>query len=217
MKLLREINENLKIISECSTDTNTPKKYFIEGIFIQCEKPNRNNRKYSLESMKEEVGRYTNEYVNKNRAFGELGHPESASINMPLVSHIITSLKLEGNDFLGKAKILDTPNGRIVKAFIDEGCTLGVSTRGLGSLVQEGDYSVVQPDYKIMTAADIVADPSAQEAFVEALIESKDWVWDSGRLREVDIEQFKKVIKSTPSNRLEEEKLKVFQQFLSKL
>jgi hypothetical protein len=216
MKLIRQINEEIKFLTESTTD-GSPKKYFIEGIFIQCEKPNRNNRKYSLDSMKEEVERYTNEYVKQNRAYGELGHPESATINMPLVSHLITDLRLEGTDFIGRAKILDTPNGKIVKTFMDEGCKLGVSTRGLGSLQQEGNYSVVQSDYKIMTAADIVADPSAQEAFVEALIESREWIWNDGRLMEIDLNNWKNIIHNSGTPNLEEIQLKIFSEYLSKI
>lgn len=214
MKLLRQINEEVKYITEAASD-NGPKKYFIEGIFIQCEKPNRNNRKYSLDAMKDEVARYTEEYIKQNRAYGELGHPESATINMPLVSHLITDLNLEGTDYIGRAKILDTPNGRIVKTFMDEGCRLGVSTRGLGSLQQEGAYSIVQSDYKIMTAGDIVADPSAQEAFVEALIESKEWVWNDGRLLEIDLNEWKNSIHNTPAIRQDEAKLKIFADYLA--
>jgi hypothetical protein len=213
MKLLTEVNEFIKIVSESAE--GKPKDYFIEGIFIQCEKPNRNNRVYKMEYMQPEVDRYVEEYVNKNRAFGELGHPDNPTINLDRVSHLITVLEQKGNDYIGKAKVLDTPNGKIVKAFIDGGCMLGVSTRGLGSLQQEKSFSMVQPDYKIMTAADIVADPSAHEAFVEAVMESKEWVWNNGIVKEVTIDSYKK--KLTTSKRLQEDKIAIFTDFLSRL
>jgi hypothetical protein len=213
MKLLTEVNEVIKIVSESAE--GKPKDYFIEGIFIQCEKPNRNNRVYKMEYMQPEVDRYVEEYVNKNRAFGELGHPDNPTINLDRVSHLITVLEQKGNDYIGKAKVLDTPNGKIVKAFIDGGCMLGVSTRGLGSLQQEKSFSMVQPDYKIMTAADIVADPSAHEAFVEAVMESKEWVWNNGIVKEVTIDSYKKRMNS--SKRLQEEKIAIFKDFLSRL
>lgn len=214
MKLLREVNQEVKLISEATEGT---KKYFIEGIFIQCEKANRNNRKYKKEWMTEEVGRYTQEYVAKNRAFGELGHPENPQINLDRVSHLIVSLIPEGDNYIGKARILDTPNGKIVQAFIEADCTLGVSTRGLGSLANEGGYSIVQPDYKIMTAADIVADPSAQEAFVEAVMESREWIYENGKFKEIQIEQWKNQIDNATSISLREAKINVFKDFLSKL
>jgi hypothetical protein len=213
MKLLTEVNEVIKIVSESAE--GKPKDYFIEGIFIQCEEPNRNSRKYMMKYMQPEVDRYVDEYVNKNRAFGELGHPENPTINLDRVSHLITTLEQKGTNYNGKAKILDTPNGKIVKAFIDGGCMLGVSTRGLGSLKQEGQYSIVQPDYKIMTAADIVADPSAHEAFVEAVMESKEWVWNNGIVKEVTIDSYKKRLDT--SKGLQEEKIAIFKDFLSRL
>lgn len=214
MKLLREVTQEVKIISEA---VEGAKKYFIEGIFIQCEKPNRNGRKYKKEWMDEEVSRYCEEYVSKNRAFGELGHPENPTINLDRVSHLIISLTPDGDNYVGKARILDTPNGNIVKAFIDADCMLGVSTRGLGSLTQDGQYSIVQPDYKIMTAADIVADPSAQEAFVEAVMESKEWIFENGKFKEIQIEAWKTQIENSTRISLEENKMNVFKDFLSKL
>jgi hypothetical protein len=217
MKLLTEIQEKVKmtIVSE-STDTNSSptKTYYIEGKFIQLEKPNRNDRVYKAEFMDPEVERYIEQYVNKHRAFGELGHPDTPTINLDRVSHLITSLQKEGSDWNGRAKILDTPNGKIVKAFIDGGCVLGVSTRGLGSLQQEKQYNVVQSDYKIMTAADIVADPSAHEAFVEAIMESKEWIWDNGKVKEVTINDYRKKLEKAP---LTEERIALFKDFLSKL
>lgn len=203
----------MKIVSE-STENNG-KEYYIEGIFIQCEKPNRNGRIYKMEYMKPEVDRYIKEYVNKKRAFGELGHPDNPTINLDRVSHLITNLEQKDNDFYGKAKILDTPNGRTVKALVDGGCMLGVSTRGLGTLQQEKNYSTVGSDYKIMTAADIVADPSAHEAFVEALVESKEWVWDNGKVKEVTLESYKRRLSN--SRKLQEEKIEIFKDFLSRL
>ena len=214
MKLLREVNQEVKIISEA---VEGAKKYFIEGIFIQCEKANRNGRKYMKEWMTEEVSRYCEEYVSKNRAFGELGHPENPTINLDRVSHLIVSLTPDGDNFIGKARILDTPNGNIVKAFMEADCTLGVSTRGLGSLANEGGYSIVQPDYKIMTAADIVADPSAQEAFVEAVMESREWIYENGKFKEIQIEEWKNQIDNSTSISLPEAKLAIFKDFLSKL
>lgn len=217
MKLLTEIHDKVKmtVLSESSDPSSPPSKtYYIEGKFIQTEKPNRNERIYKAEYMDPEVERYIEQYVSKNRAFGELGHPDTPTINLDRVSHLIVSLKKDGNDWNGRAKILDTPNGKIVKAFIDGGCVLGVSTRGLGSLQQEKNYNVVQSDYKIMTAADIVADPSAHEAFVEAIMESKEWIWDNGKVKEVTINNYRKQLEKAP---VTEERIALFKDFLSRL
>jgi hypothetical protein len=216
MRLIKEVNETVNILVE--EKVGKGKEYFIEGIFLQAETVNRNNRRYGLNILGEEVQRYSKEYVEQNRAFGELGHPDSPTINLDRVSHMIKSLKLEGNNFIGKAKIMDTPNGRIVKALIDEGARLGVSSRGLGSLIQDKDgVNIVGKDFMLATAADIVADPSAPDAFVEAVMEGKEWIFVDGRFVEKDIESAKKSILATPRRDLSEQMIKEFNKFLSKL
>ena len=167
--------------------------------------------------MDKEVKRYNDEYVSKNRAFGELGHPDSPTINLDRVSHMIKSLRREGDNFIGRAKIMDTPYGKIVKSLIDEGATLGVSSRGMGSLQQKGGVSLVQNDFTLATAADIVADPSAPNAFVEGVMESKEWVMVDGKFVEKDLIEAQRIIRATSSRNLEEQKLKLFNSFLAKL
>ena len=212
MKLITEEINKVEFITE---GKGTSKKCYIQGIFLQAEQVNRNGRMYPMAIMEREVNRYNENFVMKGRALGELGHPDGPTVNLDRVSHKICDLRREGNNFIGKAKILGTPNGNIVKAFIDGGCSLGVSSRGLGSLQEKGGISVVQPDYKLMAAADIVADPSAQEAFVEAVMESKEWIWDNGRVKEVTIDSYKKRLEKSKS--LQEEKIAVFKDFLSRL
>lgn len=216
MKLICEVTEEIKVIKE-STE-NGPKNYFIQGIFMQAEIKNRNGRMYPQEMLKNEIDRYVTEYVQKNRAFGELGHPEGPTINLDRVSHMITELRHEGSDFIGKAKILSTPNGNIVKALIDEGARLGVSSRGMGSIRTEGhDVQIVQDDFYLATAADIVADPSAPDAFVNGIMEGKEWVWQNGVLRERDINQMKKAILKAPKKQVKNISIKAFEQFMKKL
>ena len=216
MKLITEINEEVKILTEESESGS--KNFYIEGIFMQAERKNRNGRMYPVEVLAKEANRYITEYVMKNRAYGELGHPDGPSINLERVSHLIKELRQEGNDFYGKAKIMDTPYGNIVKNLISEGACVGVSTRGMGSLEERSDGTrVVKDDFYLATAADIVADPSAPDAFVRGIMEGKEWVWDNGIIKEVQISQYKETIKKSSKKNLEENMLKTFNHFLSKL
>lgn len=215
MKLIKEHTEQVKYLVE--EKLGKGKEYFIEGVFLQSNLKNRNGRIYPVEILDNEVKRYNDEYVVKNRAFGELGHPDSPTINLDRVSHMIKSLRRDGDNFIGKAKIMDTPYGKIVKSLIDEGATLGVSSRGMGSLDRKGDVSYVGKDFTLATAADIVADPSAPNAFVEGVMESKEWVMVDGRFVEKDLREAQAVIRKASSKNLEEAKLKVFMNFLSKI
>ena len=215
MKLIKEHTEQVKYLVE--EKLGKGKEYFIEGVFLQSNLKNRNGRIYPVEILDNEVKRYNDEYVNKSRAFGELGHPDSPTINLDRVSHMIKSLRRDGDNFIGKAKIMDTPYGKIVKSLIDEGATLGVSSRGMGSLDRKGDVSYVGKDFTLATAADIVADPSAPNAFVEGVMESKEWVMVDGKFVEKDLREAQALIRKTSSKNLEEAKLKVFMNFLSKI
>ena len=216
MKLITEINEEVQILTEEAEDGK--KNFFIEGIFMQAEQKNRNGRMYPVGILAKEATRYIQEYVNKNRAYGELGHPDGPTINLERVSHMIKELRQEGNNFYGKAKIMDTPYGNIVKNLISEGACVGVSTRGMGSLVERNDgVKIVKDDFYLATAADIVADPSAPDAFVRGIMESKEWVWDNGIIKEVQIAEYKKAIQKTSKKDLEENMIKTFSNFLSKL
>ena len=214
MKLIAEEVLNVQYLVE---EKNGKKEHFISGIFMQAEKKNRNGRVYPFDILNKEVSRYNNEYVNKNRAFGELGHPDSPTINLDRVSHMITSLHPDGNNIMGKAKILDTPNGKIVKSLLDGGASLGVSTRGVGSLKPHNGYQLVQDDFHLATAADIVADPSAPEAFVRGIMEGKEWILDGTGWKEVDYYRAKKLITEASRAEIEAVSLKVFSNFLSKL
>lgn len=216
MKLITEINEEVKFISEATDDGR--KNMYIEGIFMQAEQKNRNGRMYPLPVMEREVNRYVSDYVNKNRAYGELGHPEGPTINLERVSHMIKELRQEGSNFIGKAKIMDTPYGNIVKNLINEGACVGVSTRGLGSLKEGRDGTkVVQDDFYLATAADIVADPSAPDAFVQGIMENREWVYVAGRWTERQIEESKEKIKKVSKRDLEKTKLQIFENFINKL
>ena len=216
MKLICEVNEqDVEYITEAKE--NGQKDYKIKGVFMQGEIKNRNGRVYPMQVLDEQVKKYTDNYVNQNRAYGELGHPSGPTINLERVSHMITDLNKEGNNYIGEAKIMDTPYGKIVKNLMDEGAKLGVSSRGMGSLKQNGNSQVVQKDYHLATAADIVADPSAPDAFVEGIMEGKEWVWDNGVLREAQVNEYKEEIKKTSKADLEGAKLKIFANFLSKL
>jgi len=216
MKLICEVNEeNLEYIAEAKE--NGEKDYKIKGVFMQGEIKNRNGRVYPMQVLDEQVQKYKESYIDKNRAYGELGHPNGPTINLERVSHMITDLKKEGSNYIGEAKIMDTPYGKIVKNLMDEGASLGVSSRGMGSLKQNGSSQVVQKDYHLATAADIVADPSAPDAFVEGIMEGKEWVWDNGVLREAQVNEYKEEIKKTSKADLEGAKLKIFTDFLSKL
>lgn len=215
MRLIKEHTEEVKYLVE--EKLGKGKEYFIEGIFLQSNLKNRNGRVYPTEILDKEVKRYNEEYVTKNRAFGELGHPDSPTINLDRVSHMIKELRRDGDNFVGKAKIMDTPYGKIVKSLIDEGATLGVSSRGMGSLTQKGGVSMVQNDFTLATAADIVADPSAPNAFVEGVMESKEWVMVDGKFVEKDLLEAQRLIRKTSSKNLNEAKLKLFADFLNKI
>jgi hypothetical protein len=215
MKLICELQEAVNY--ELLEEENKPKQYFIEGIFMQSERKNKNGRIYPLDVLEKEVNRYVKEYVEPKRAFGELGHPDGPTVNLDRASHMIHSLQKEGKNFIGRAKILDTPNGKIVKNLIDEGAKLGVSSRGMGTLKPESKAQIVQSDFYLATAADIVADPSAPNAFVEGIMEGREWIWDGGLLREQDVERARNNIRSAASKELEEVKLTEFKNLLSNL
>ena len=214
MKLIREEVSNAEYIVE---ETNGKKNYKIRGVFMQADMKNRNGRIYPMETLTKEVNRYNKEFVEQKRAFGELGHPDGPTVNLERVSHMITELKPEGKNFIGEAKIMDTPYGKIVKNLIDEGAKLGVSSRGMGSLENKGGSNYEGRDFYLATAADIVADPSAPEAFVQGIMEGKEWVWDNGVIREVDIHEMKKTIERAKRIELAEKNASVFKKFLSKL
>jgi len=216
MKLITEEVTNVKILTE---GKGANKKLYIEGVFLQGEIKNRNGRMYPMSTLSKEVGRYCETFVNKGRALGELGHPDGPTVNLDRVSHKITSLVQEGNNFRGKAQILSTPMGKIASSLLDEGVMLGVSSRGVGSLqtTSEG-HKVVGEDFQLATAADIVADPSAPDAFVNGIMEGREWVWEGGILREQLAENTKKRINTLVDQRaLEEHKLDLFNNFLSNL
>ena len=216
MKLISEHVEDIEYITEA--DEEGKKNYRIKGVFMQAEVKNRNNRMYPMNVLEKEVGRYNKEYVNQNRAFGELGHPDGPTVNLERVSHMITKLYPEGKNFIGEAKIMDTPYGKIVKNLIDEGAKLGVSSRGMGSLEPKRDMHVVKDDFYLATAADIVADPSAPNAFVEGIMEGKEWIWDNGKIREMDIEAYKRELnkKYARKSAREEKAVEIFEDFMSK-
>ena len=214
----------MKLISEevCSAEylveeKNGKKNYTIKGVFLQSNIKNRNGRVYPKDILMTEVKRYNSEFINKNRAFGELGHPDGPTVNLERVSHMIKNLYPDGDNFIGEAKIMDTPYGKIVKGLIDEGAQLGVSSRGMGSIEQRNGASYVKNDFMLATAADIVADPSAPQAFVEGIMEGKEWVWDNGVLVEQDIEAWKMEMIKTKQKALEEKKIKIFGEFIRKL
>ena len=213
MKLITETTENIEVITE---EKGSGKDYKIRGIFLQGDIKNRNGRVYPVNVLAKEVNRYNKEFVEKKRAFGELGHPDGPTVNLERVSHMITSLKPEGRNFIGEAKIMDTPYGKIVKNLIDEGAQLGVSSRGMGSMKQVNGKNVINNDFYLATAADIVADPSAPDAFVEGIMEGKEWVWDNGVLKSMEVEKYKEEIESARRAELAEAKARVFKDFLSK-
>lgn len=216
MKLITEFNEN-SVVQLVEGVKSGEKEYFIEGVFMQSEIKNRNGRVYPKDVMKSEVARYVSEFVEPGRAFGELGHPEGPTINLDRVSHMIQSLTQEGNNWVGRAKILSTPNGQIVKALIDDGAKLGVSSRGLGSIEEKGGAQYVQDDFRLSTAADIVADPSAPEAFVEGIYEGLEWHYERGVLKAVEVEQMRQSLRESKQHKLEETKLALWKQFVEKL
>lgn len=216
MFLIKEHTEEVKLIVEAAEGGNG-KNYFIEGIFLQTNLKNRNGRMYPKEILQKEVDRYNKEYTAKNRAFGELGHPDSPTINLDRVSHMIKSLKLEGNNFVGRAKIMDTPYGKIVKSLIDEGAQLGVSSRGMGSLVQKNGMNLVQDDFMLATAADIVADPSAPDAFVEGIMEGKEWIYNASTKSWMIAEQIKSDIQKMTAKQVAANQARMFDTFLNSL
>ena len=214
MKLISEEISQAEYLVE---ETNGKKDYKIRGVFLQSDLRNRNGRVYPKDILEKEVKRYNAEFINKKRAFGELGHPDGPTVNLERVSHMITKLYPDGTNFIGEAKIMNTPYGKIVKGLIDEGAQLGVSSRGMGSLEQRGGANYVKDDFYLATAADIVADPSAPDAFVEGIMENKEWIWDNGVLVEKNIDAWKREIESAKRNALAEAKVKVFQNFLKNL
>ena len=220
MKLISEQwCDNVEYIVEADPKTGK-KSVFIEGIMLQTEVKNKNGRIYPKEVMQKEVGRYTKEFINQKRAYGELGHPEGPTINLERTSHLIQSLTEDGDNYVGKAKILSTPMGEIVKSLLADGARLGVSRRGMGSLKQsnrEGGTQLVQSDFQLATAADIVADPSAPDAVVNGVMEGVEWVWDNGVIKAQKIEEYKHSIRRAKTHKLQETKLKVFRSFLENL
>ncbi len=216
MKLITEQIENVKYLTEKTEDGK--KKLYIEGTFLVGDTVNKNNRMYKMDTLRNEVNRYTEEFIKTNRALGELGHPDTPTLNLERVSHKIVSLSEDGNSFYGKALILETPYGNIVRNFIDSGVNLGVSSRAMGSvtMTKEG-YNLVQDDLRLATAADIVADPSAPGAFVNGIMENKEWLFVEGRYVEMDIDNAKKQIKQASKQQLESVALKLFENFIRKL
>ena len=215
MKLIKEIYETVSY--ELIEESNGKKSLFIEGPFLVSEKKNKNGRLYEYNTMRKEVSRYTEEYINKHRAFGELGHPETPTINLDRVSHMITSLREDGTQWIGKAKILDTPMGNIARQLIEGGAQLGVSSRGMGSLKNVNGVNVVQPDFYLATAADIVADPSAPGAFVQGIMEGADWVLENGVWKQQYIEEAKREIKQASRKDIEKVSLRIFENFIKRL
>ena len=214
MKLITETIEDVEFITETAEDGK--KTYAIEGIFMQAEQKNRNGRIYPSQVLENEVNRYTDKFVNKNRAVGELGHPDGPTVILERVAHMITGLKKDGNNYVGKAKILETPYGKIVQNLISGGMQLGVSSRGMGSLEERNGVKMVKEDF-MLAAVDIVADPSAPNAFVNGIMEGREWVWENGVIKERTIDEYRNVIKKASSRELEEKALHVFKDFLSKL
>ena len=214
MKLITEAIENVEVITE---GKGADKKLYIEGVFLQSDLKNRNGRMYPFQVLEKEVSRYNEEYIKTSRALGELGHPDGPTVNLDRVSHRITSLAAEGTNFIGRAQILDTPMGKIASSLLGEGVKLGVSSRGMGSIERREDCNVVMDDFMLATAADIVADPSAPDAFVNGIMEGKEWVWDNGILKETKAAKYQRYISDATRQNLEERTLKVFDNFLSGL
>ena len=215
MRLITEQNNDIEVLTE---DKDGKKATYIKGIFLQTEITNRNGRMYRFDTLNREVSKYNEEFIQRGRALGELGHPEGPTVNLDRVSHKIVELYPEGKNFIGKAKLLETPMGKIAKNLLEEGVQLGVSSRGLGSLKKEGTTSVVADDFILSTAADIVADPSAPDAFVEGIYEGKEWTLVDGKIKEAQIEAVKKSLDNAPSKQeLAERKIRAFDQFLRSL
>jgi len=215
MRLITEQNNDIEVLTE---DKDGKSATYIKGIFLQTEITNRNGRMYRFDTMNREVGKYNEEFIQRGRALGELGHPEGPTVNLDRVSHKIVELYPEGKNFIGKAKLLETPMGKIAKSLLEEGVQLGVSSRGLGSLKKEGTTSVVADDFILSTAADIVADPSAPDAFVEGIMEGKEWALVDGKIKEAQIEAIKASLDNAPSpQELQERKISAFESFLRSL
>ena len=214
MKLISEEITNAQCLVE---QKNGQKEYKIKGIFLQSDIKNRNGRVYPKDILEREVSRYNREFINKNRAFGELGHPDGPVVNLERVSHMVKKLYPDGKNFIGEAKVMNTPYGKIVKGLIDEGAQLGVSSRGMGTLENKGGANYVKSDFYLATAADIVADPSAPDAFEEGIMEGKEWVWDNGALREQSVDGWKRVLEREHRTRLAETKAMAFKKLLQNL
>jgi hypothetical protein len=214
MKLIREEVESVKFITE---EKSGKKSLHIEGIFLQADIKNRNGRCYPMETLAKEVSRYNESYINKGRALGELGHPDGPTVNLDRVSHMITSLKCEGNNFIGRAKILETPMGKIASSLISEGVKLGVSSRGIGSLVEKNGVRYVSDDFMLATAADIVADPSAPDAFVNGIMEGVEWVWNNGILEQKLARMQRQIDSYSAAKQLSEHKIRLFDEFINSL
>ncbi len=214
---MRLIAEEITQVEFLSEEKDGKRSHFIEGIFLQAELQNKNGRKYPFNTLQREVAKYDENHIRKGRALGELGHPDGPSINLDRVSHKIESLKEDGNNFIGRAKILDTPMGNIAKNLLDEGVRLGVSSRGMGSLKKESNCNVVQDDFMLATAADIVADPSAPDAFVDGIMEGKEWVWENGLLKESAVAEIKQEIDQATLINLQERKISAFSKFLKSI
>ena len=214
MKLITETIEDVQVITEGKGDS---KKLYIEGVFLQSELKNRNGRMYPFSVLQKEVNRYNEEYIKTSRALGELGHPDGPTVNLDRVSHRIVSLAEDGTNFRGKAQILDTPMGKIASSLLGEGVKLGVSSRGMGSIDKREDVNVVMDDFMLATAADIVADPSAPDAFVNGIMEGKEWAWDNGILKETEVAKYQSYMNNATRKNLEERTLRVFEHFLSGL
>ena len=214
MKLITEQNNDIEVLTE---EKDGKKSTYIKGVFLQTEITNRNGRMYKFDTMNREVSKYNEEFVNRGRALGELGHPEGPTLNLDRVSHKIVELYPEGTNFIGKAKLMETPMGKIAKSLLDEGVQLGVSSRGLGSIKKEGSCSVVADDFILSTAADIVADPSAPDAFVEGIYEGKDWVWNNGTIVEAELVRMKDRIERRTRSRHAKEDALEFAKFLKLL
>jgi len=214
MLLITEVNEDINLV--CEEDASGKKGFRIEGIFMQAEKVNRNGRRYPRNTLMNETTRYNEKYVKKNRALGELGHPEGPTVNLERVSHLITDLDFDGDNIIGKAKILETPYGKIVQNLIEGGAKVGVSSRGMGSIKSKDGINEVQKDF-MLSAVDIVADPSAPDAFVNGIMEGKEWIYENGLFQEKRIENYKRAIEKASRVELEEKKLEVFKDFIQNL
>ncbi len=214
MKLITENIEEVQVLEE---ETNGKKNLYIEGVFLQGDIKNRNGRVYPFGVLEREVGRYNEQYVNIGRALGELGHPDGPTVNLDRVSHKIVSLKAEGSNFIGKAQILSTPMGKIAESLLKEGVKLGVSSRGMGSIEERNGANYVRDDFMLATAADIVADPSAPDAFVNGIMEGKEWIWENGIIKEVNLAKYHRYISESTRKNLEERSLTVFNNFLQNL